>query len=787
MGSQDWLRIVFEQTHLAFVRNKIILNNNGKVQDYVIVEANHAFEVLSGSQKEMLINQSVNGMLKKVVEWADFKELYTNLALTDTLATKVWYDSKRAKWFLVEIIPEEKDFFTMIFSDITEKKQFELNRQKTDKDILLENTLRENEKKLKTITSSVRDPLVMIDQNGLITFWNPAAEKMLHYSADEVMGKNLHYLISPKRYHKEHFKAFEHFRKTGEGNAIGKIVELEAINKENQEIPIELSLSAVSIKGQWHAVGIMRDMRERNKVLKQLKENETLLQAIINSLSGMLMVVDKEHKIILANTTKFTTMKVQGESPKQLIGQPCYQVFFDRESPCPWCRMPEVLENGLTVFETTAPEDPRELISGKALKVVLSPVFDQEGTIIGMVEYSLDITELRDAKNKAEQASMAKSDFLANMSHEIRTPLNGIIGFSDVLKETPLNTDQQRYINIVLNSAKSLLDIINDILDFSKIEAGKLELVPEKTDLKELIRESTGVFYYQVNQKGIDFNIEMSPDLPNNVFVDPVRLKQILLNLLSNAIKFTKNGKVSLKVEKMTFHKQEKQVEIKFTVSDTGIGIKIENQKKIFEAFSQEDYSTTRKFGGTGLGLAITTRLLKKMASRLTLQSSEGKGSVFSFILNLPYSGDTQIMNMTPMDLNEEKSSVTSKASDRSTAINKVMLVEDNLINLSYAKIAIQSAVPGIEIIEAKTGNEAMELFITENPDLIFMDIQLPDIDGYSVTNMIRKFNQEVTIVAVTAKALKGEEENCKRAGMNDYLAKPYSMKDIQKFLFPNH
>ena len=786
MDSLEWLQIIFDRTKIPFVRHKIIRGQKGKITDYVFVEANHAFEELSGFQKDILINQSVKGIQKSSSKQADFDELYSNLTITDTSETKEWYASKHDKWFHVEIIPEEKDFFTMIFSDITDKKQVELNRQELDKGLLLENTLKESEKKLKTITSSVRDPLMMIDHNGQITFWNPAAEKMLHYKAEEVMGKNLHYLLSPKRYHEKHFKAFERFKKTGKGEAIGNIMELEAISKDQEEIPIELSLSAVPIKGQWHAVGIMRDMRERNKVLNQLRENEHLLEAIINSMSGMLMVVDKDHKIILANTSKFSTMKTQENSPRQLKGQRCYQVFFDRETPCTWCRMTEVLEKGLSVYETTTPDDPREQKSGKALKVVLSPVFDQEGSIIGMVEYSLDITELRDARNKAEKASMAKSEFLANMSHEIRTPLNGIIGFSDVLKETPLNADQQRYIGIIVNSAKSLLEIINDILDFSKIEAGKLELVPEKTDLKELIRESTSVFYYQVNQKGIGFDIEISHDLPNHVFVDPVRLKQILLNLLSNAIKFTKKGTVSFKVEKRALHNKEKWAEVKFTISDTGIGIKKENQKKIFEAFSQEDYSTTRKFGGTGLGLAITTRLLKKMDSRLTLQSSEGKGSVFSFTLNLPFTGDIKIMNMSSLNLNEKETPKTSKTSNHSSNVKKVLLVEDNLINLSYAKIAIQNAVPDIIILEARTGNEAMELYITENPDLIFMDIQLPDIDGYAVTTMIRKFNLKVPIIAVTAKALNGERENCIQAGMNDYLAKPYSMKDIQKFLFQN-
>src|SRR6056297_2713398 len=647
----------------------------------------------------------------------------------------------------------------------------------------IENTLMESEKMLKTITSSVRDPIIMIDHKGLITFWNQAAENMLHYTAEEVMGKDLHQLVAPKRYHEIHYEAFEKFRKTGKGDAIGEVVTLEAINKEQHEIPIELSLAAVALNGQWHAVGVMRDLRERNRVLDALKENENLLEAIINSLSGILMVIDKDYRIILVNTSKFMSAKDVYDSPEQLKGKLCYKVFFDRDKPCPWCKMQLVIQSGQTQFDTTKPDDPRELVNGKALKVISSPVFDKEENIIGMVEYNLDITELRDARIKAEKASKAKSEFLANMSHEIRTPLNGIIGFSDVLKETPLNDEQLRHISIVMNSAKSLLDIINDILDFSKIEAGKLDLAPEETDLHELIEETLSVFYYKAEKKEIVLINDMTPDVPQRVMVDPVRLKQILLNLLSNAIKFTKKGKVIFKVEKTLQKQEEKVVALEFTVSDTGIGIREENQKMIFEAFNQEDYSTTRKYGGTGLGLAITTRLLEKMNSLLILKSSEGKGSVFSFTMNLPYAEEPQVNDNIPSQNFESILNQTIESPQSSKTIKKVLLVEDNLVNLSYAKIAIHDVDTDIEIIEAKTGNEAVEAFITENSDLIFMDVQLPDIDGYTVTGMIRKFNTQVPIIAVTAKAFEGEREKCLQVGMSEYLSKPYSMKDIQAFL----
>lgn len=395
-----------------------------------------------------------------------------------------------------------------------------------------------------------------------------------------------------------------------------------------------------------------------------------------------------------------------------------------------------------------------------------------------------NIDILKQSKKEAEDANKAKTEFLANMSHEIRTPLNGVIGFSDLLMQSNLTETQMEYMNTVNTSAKTLLDVVNDILDFSKIEAGKLELDIDNFKIKLLSNQVIEAIKYQTIQKKLELNITLSDNLPQVVKGDKMRLRQILINLLGNAIKFTNKGFIELRIETLAVHKNGTNT-LRFSVIDTGIGIDKRNQEKIFEAFTQEDSTTTRRFGGTGLGLTISNKLLGLMKSKLNVVSELGKGSTFYFDVNFEVN-DESVLG-TDNSVTDHGLLLKNMGNSELKQDTKILIVDDNSVNIFLSKILVKKILPNAIIFEAVNGLDAVNKYSEQKPDIILMDVQMPVMNGYEATEAIRKLENSgfrTPIIGLTAGVLLGEKEKCLDAGMDEYVSKPVVKETLEKMFY---
>ncbi|MBF0227338.1 MAG: response regulator, partial [Desulfobacterales bacterium] len=651
--------------------------------------------------------------------------------------------------------------------------------------------------------------------------------------------------------------------------------------------------------------GTHQDITDRKRADKDLKEAQQKFQKLFENNPALMALSSLPEKAFIEVNTAFLDML--GFNREEIIGKTSSALDLFIEAEKQTFVADELQRTGhIRNIELKVRTKNSAILTG----LFSEEIIESQGKSY-LLTVMTDITKQKEAEILAIKASKAKSEFLANMSHEIRTPLNGVIGFTDLLKKTNLDSMQKQYVDNISTSANSLLGIINDILDFSKIEAGKLELEKIKTDIIEITEQVADIVKFHVSQKGLELLLNIEPDIPRFALVDPIRLKQILVNLLSNAIKFTEQGEVEITV---TFtRKNERLGEFNFSVQDTGIGISEEQQKKLFKAFSQVDSSTTRKFGGTGLGLIISNLLAEKMGSEIKLRSEIGMGSNFFFSIeteyevgekldlssltdikrvlviddndhnriileqifknwgiefvgedngllglkhieisgafdviivdyNMPYLNGIDTIKMIreklhlspkqqpiillhssaddPMiheeckklgvrfnlikpiksqellyylkniynrlDIDKNQNILFSDPVVISKDIKPIIIVaEDVSMNMLLATTIIKQILPNSIILEAKNGKEAFDTAKTKNPDIILMDVQMPEMDGIEATEHIRKLNlvKHVPIIALTAGAVKEEKEKCLKAGMDDFLSKPISLEDLHKIL----
>ncbi len=468
----------------------------------------------------------------------------------------------------------------------------------------------------------------------------------------------------------------------------------------------------------------------------------------------------------------------------------------------------DFLENKIYFMDLILPEDLENVLSENKIALeqkkplhIIYRIMHKNGSTVWVEEFGdsivkngeinfmegilIDITEKKNnesiikEKEFAEAANRAKSEFLANMSHEIRTPLNGIIGYTDLLMNSKLEKTQKQYMNTINQSANILMEVVNDILDFSKIESGKLELNIERCRIDSIILQIKELINYQAHSKNLEINYIINEDVPKYIWIDYIRLKQILINLLTNAVKFTNRGKIEFRISAL--ETQKGQTTLRFSVKDTGIGIRKNNQKIIFQAFSQEDSSTTKKFGGTGLGLTISNQLLGLMNSKLQIDSKFNIGSTFFFDITLKSSNKSK----QEKKIEQEKSISENRILTMDNEEPKILIVEDNKINMLLTKTLVKQIIPKSIIYESTDGEKALEKTLEVNPDIILMDIQMPLINGYEATKQIREIDhfKDIIIIALTAGTVIGEKEKCLEAGMNDYVPKPIVKKTLEDVL----
>ncbi len=613
------------------------------------------------------------------------------------------------------------------------------------------------------ILASMPGIFYILDQQGRFKRWNRKLEEVSGYSAEEFAQINA-------------LDFFEGEDKELIATRIGKVfVEGEAeaegnlVTKHGRKIPYYFTGMRTTLDDSDCLVGLGLDIEEHRRVEKDLR----LVHSLVNQSHDSVFIIDLETgRFLKANDH---ACSVLGYSRDQMLEMKVSDIEKGLPDDLAWLSHTEELkEKGSLIVEGR-----HKGKNGTMLPVEVSVTHIQQDGNDYALATARDISErqriegvLKQAKQEAEEANKAKSQFLANMSHEIRTPMNAIIGFSQVLAEQELIGEQREYVTLIQESGNILLQLINDILDLTKIEAERLQVEIVDCSLEQLINSIESLFRQQAQHKKLEFKVLERGALPVRIRTDPIRLKQCLVNLVSNAIKFTERGHVHVNVSLET---DAGESLVCFDVEDTGIGIPTDKQEAVFRVFVQGDGSTCRKYGGSGLGLAITKRLAGLLGGWLSLTSESGKGSTFSLVIpaGLDVKSQPILHRNEPIQVSEDKQDISYEG----TFTGRVLLAEDVQANQMLASLLLRKM--GLEVTVANDGAEAFEKALAQPFELIFMDIQMPNMGGYEATKRLRKEGITTPIIALTAYAMKGDEKQCLDAGCNDYLPKPIDHRKL--------